>query len=177
MFREIRVVLETLLGVQAEVLVHLVLMEVVLERTIMTAEVLHKLIEVVAVVAVEFLQELAALVELILVNIPLVMVKVELEAVVAVLCLPMVALGLVLVALGVLVQVLVPLEADLLERAVVAVGGHQAEMVMAVILAHLVVKPLTLMVNQLLGQAVTQQEFMGAYRDIFNYTTHYRKTI
>jgi hypothetical protein len=50
--------------------------------------------------------------------------------------------------------------------AAVAVGVHQVDMVVAHS-EHQAAKPLTLMVIQLLGQAVIQQEFMGVFHDIF----------
>jgi hypothetical protein len=72
----------------------------------------------------------------------------------------------------VLVVLVIILVATVSTRVLVAAGagGHQAVLALMVLSpAQQVVKQLTLMAKQLLGQAATQQEFTGAYHDIFSF--------
>jgi hypothetical protein len=109
----------------------------------------------------------------------LVMEKVVVLAVAEELWLLRVAPAGVLVVLVVLAQVwvLMVVMVHLLLTGLVAEadGAHLVALVLKA--AQQVAKQLTSMVNQLLGQAVTPQEFTGAYRDIFNYTAYYGATI
>jgi hypothetical protein len=80
-----------------------------------------------------------------------------------------------LAVLAVEVTRLVVLHQQMVEVAA-AVGAHLVVQGVQVAV-HLVVKQLTLTATQSLGQVATQQEFTGAYRDIFSYTTYYGATI
>jgi hypothetical protein len=87
----------------------------------------------------------------------------------------------VMVVPAVLVAVVIILVVVVRRNPVVAVaaGAHQVEMVVGrpPLVVQAVEKQLTLMVNLLLGQVAIHQEFMGAYRDIFDKKSFFTRKI